>query len=248
MTEQEWLQATDPQPLLEFLRGKPSGRKLRLFAVASCYRAAHLLFPDRRAEAVLELIERYADGSTSREEVTAFQFRMLSLPEGRESQTLIESVPPWWRMMGLMMQGGVPNIALLTHRIVQEVRESANDRHAALHASPGDEIRASRVAWAAAEMARSREHAFQCDLLRCIFGNAFRPVALDPSWLTWHDGLLVSMAQRIYESRDFKDMPVLADALEEAGCTNPDILGHCRQQGAVHVRGCWVIDCLLAKG
>jgi hypothetical protein len=64
--------------------------------------------------------------------------------------------------------------------------------------------------------------------------------------LTWHDGLLVSMARQMYESRDFTDMPVLADALEEAGCTDADILAHCRQSSE-HVRGCWVVDLLLGK-
>src|SRR5262249_19697164 len=64
--------------------------------------------------------------------------------------------------------------------------------------------------------------------LRCLFGNPFRSVAMNPSWLIWHDGLLASIAQRIYDNRDFTDMPVLADALEEAGCTNQDILVHCR--------------------
>jgi hypothetical protein len=71
-------------------------------------------------------------------------------------------------------------------------------------------------------------------------------ITFDPSWLTWHDGLLVSMAQRMYDSRDFSDMPVLADALEEAGCQDQDILGHCRS-GEQHVRGCWVVDLLLGK-
>jgi hypothetical protein len=85
-----------------------------------------------------------------------------------------------------------------------------------------------------------------CHLLRCIFGNPFRPVILSPAWLTWHSGLVVSMAQRMYESRDFLDMPILADALEEAGCQDPDILGHCRS-GGQHVRGCWLIDLLLGK-
>jgi len=89
-------------------------------------------------------------------------------------------------------------------------------------------------------------YAANCDLLGDIFGNLFRPVTLDPAWLTWHDGLLVSMAQKMYESRDFSDMAVLADALEEAGCDNADILAHCRQPGE-HVRGCWVLDLLLGK-
>jgi hypothetical protein len=84
-------------------------------------------------------------------------------------------------------------------------------------------------------------------MLREIFGPLpFRSLTLDPAWLTWHDGLLVSMAQRMYDSRDFTDMPILADALEESGCSNQDILAHCRS-GGEHVRGCWVIDLLLGK-
>jgi hypothetical protein len=84
-------------------------------------------------------------------------------------------------------------------------------------------------------------------LLHDLFGPLpFRPVSLDPAWLTWHDGLLVSMAQQMYESDDFTALPVLADALEEAGCHDQDILGHCRS-GGEHVRGCWVIDRLTGR-
>lgn len=87
----------------------------------------------------------------------------------------------------------------------------------------------------------------QVNLLRCIFGPLpFRPISLESAWFFWHDGLPVLMARQMYESRDFNDMPILADALEDAGCTDQDILGHCRQQGE-HVRGCWVIDRLLCK-
>ena len=82
--------------------------------------------------------------------------------------------------------------------------------------------------------------------LRCLFGNPFRPATLDPAWLSWHNRLPVSMARQMYDSRDFADMPVLADALEEAGCRDADILGHCRF-GGDHVRGCWVVDLLLGK-
>jgi hypothetical protein len=83
-------------------------------------------------------------------------------------------------------------------------------------------------------------------LVRCVFGNPFRSPKLDRGWLTWHGGLLVSMARRMYDGRDFAAMPVLADALEEAGCTDPDMLSHCRSGGG-HVRGCWLIDLLLDK-
>ena len=86
----------------------------------------------------------------------------------------------------------------------------------------------------------------QAHLLRDIFGNPFRSAAINPAWLRWNDGAAAAIAQKIYDDRDFSLMPVLADALEEAGCTNGDILDHCRQPGE-HVRGCWVVDLVLGK-
>jgi hypothetical protein len=83
-------------------------------------------------------------------------------------------------------------------------------------------------------------------LIRDIFQNLFRPVAVDPSWLAWNDGTVVKLAQAIYDDRAFDRLPILADALEEAGCDNADILAHCRQTGE-HVRGCWVVDLILGK-
>jgi hypothetical protein len=93
-------------------------------------------------------------------------------------------------------------------------------------------------------------HAAECKALatalREIVGNPFRPVAIDPDLLTWHDGIIVEIAQRIYEHRAFADLPILADALEEAGCANAELLVHCRSDGS-HVRGCWTVDLLLGK-
>jgi hypothetical protein len=71
-------------------------------------------------------------------------------------------------------------------------------------------------------------------------------VPLHPSWLRWDDGTIPKLAQAIYDERAFDHLPVLADALEEAGCANADILAHCRGPGE-HVRGCWVVDLLLGK-
>jgi hypothetical protein len=100
--------------------------------------------------------------------------------------------------------------------------------------------------------ARSGEHQYAADLVRDLF-NPFRPVPLDPAWLAWHDGLVIRLAQAAYQERhqpastlDNARLAVLADALEEAGCTDPDILNHCRRSG-VHVRGCWAVDLLLGK-
>jgi hypothetical protein len=85
--------------------------------------------------------------------------------------------------------------------------------------------------------------AAQAALLRDIFGNPFRPVTLDPAWQTAN---VVALAQGIYAERAFERMPILGDALEDAGCDNADILNHCRQ-GGEHVRGCWVVDLILGK-
>jgi hypothetical protein len=96
---------------------------------------------------------------------------------------------------------------------------------------------------------RSRERKAQKALLGDIFGNPFRPLpsAVEPAWLAWNDGTIPRLAQSIYEERRFAEMPILADALEEAGCTSADILAHCRGPGP-HVLGCWALDLLLRKG
>jgi hypothetical protein len=80
-------------------------------------------------------------------------------------------------------------------------------------------------------------------LFRDIFGNPFHPVSIDPAWQT---AAVLSIAQAIHAQRAFDRMPILADALEDAGCTHTEIFNHCRQP-AEHVRGCWVVDFLLGK-
>ncbi len=65
-------------------------------------------------------------------------------------------------------------------------------------------------------------------------------------WLAWNDGAIPKMAQAIYDDRAFDRLPILADALEDAGCDNQEILDHCRSNGE-HVRGCWVVDLILGK-
>ncbi|AWM42138.1 hypothetical protein C1280_05160 [Gemmata obscuriglobus] len=86
---------------------------------------------------------------------------------------------------------------------------------------------------------------FQVDLLREIFGNPFRPAEFAPEWRT---STAVALAREMYDTRDFSAMPILADALQDAGCDNADILTHCLDPQPVHVRGCWVVDLVLGKG
>ena len=95
--------------------------------------------------------------------------------------------------------------------------------------------------------------AIYCGQLRDIFGNPFRPVKVERKWLSWQHNTVVKLAQAIYEGRvlpegtlDASRLAVLADALEEAGCTNAEILGHLRSPGS-HLLGCWAVDLLMGK-
>jgi hypothetical protein len=117
------------------------------------------------------------------------------------------------------------------------------------HQTPG--WNAARTAAAVTEAPlvaaeRAAGAAADADLLRDVFGNPFQGVLIDPTWLAWGGGAVRHLAQAIYEERRFRDLFVLADALEEAGCADAAVLDHCRQYWG-HARGCWVLDALLGK-
>lgn len=88
---------------------------------------------------------------------------------------------------------------------------------------------------------RADEERALSDLVKCIFGNPFRPAQLDPAWLT---STVIALARGIYQDGKFDRMPILADALMDAGCDTEDILAHCRSE-VTHVCGCWVMDLIL---
>jgi hypothetical protein len=116
--------------------------------------------------------------------------------------------------------------------------------HAISAASITAALRASGALELAGVRSRDQEEREQLVLLRDIFGNPFRPVTFDPAW---HTDTAVAIASGMYDSRDFSAMPILADALQDAGCENDDILNHCREANGIHVRGCWVVDLVLGK-
>jgi len=213
MTEAEWLACTDPEPMLEFLRGKASERKMRLFACACCRRIWGVLEHPLGREAV-EVAECYADRKETKNELSAASY--AAALAGAD-------------------YGSINGLAVL----------------AALSAS-ADEDRALDAAGIAACVAPDDddERIAQCGLFRDIAGNPFRPVSLDPAWRT---PTVRALAEAAYDDRilpagtlDPDRLAVLADALEEAGCDNADILSHLRGPGP-HVRGCWVVDLLLGK-
>jgi hypothetical protein len=210
MTEQEWLECTDPNPILPFLRGKAGDRKFRLFCVACCRRIWPLL-THGRSRAMVDVLERFADGESDQ---AAMKVAERAAAKARD---------------------------LSPSRAARAACEAARDLWKTAWAA----ARAVKIHWG--EERSAAESEAQSAAIRDLFGPLpCRTLTADPSWLRWHDGLAVSMARRMYDSRDFSDMPVLADALEEAGCQDQDILGHCRS-GGEHVIGCWVVDLLLGK-
>jgi hypothetical protein len=119
---------------------------------------------------------------------------------------------------------------------------------AVAHAATDDAYEAVSVAALAAGLGGNRDSRpqraiEQIRLVHDLFGNPFRPVAFAPSWRTTD---AIGLARAMYDSRDFAAMPILADALEDAGCDSADVLAHCRGDGP-HVRGCWVVDHVLGK-
>jgi hypothetical protein len=215
MTEPEWLARTDPKAMLDFLKGKASDRKLRLFAVA-CLTSSPELLPAAALEGCRR-VERFADGNWPPHFVLAEQ--------------------PWTEM-ALRPEQEIGKVAKKACLAAANLYWSDRNRDVCLNAFLGHS-RGLKV-----------KSATQAALLRDIFGNPFRPAPVAPGWRAPQ---VVTLAQAAYEQRELPAgslaparLAVLADALEEAGCTDPAILNHCRRPGA-HVRGCWVVDLLLGK-
>jgi hypothetical protein len=241
MTEAEWLACGDPLPMLESLRGTNADRKLRLFAVACCQRLIQTVHLHPWYAHGIEVAERFADGKATPDELE----RVRHYP----SPDWCLQYAPQFNYDEITAGGQPIRVTKLAINACWNAMEPENGVVLA-------DCAATNAAWAAtvpgavmpddggASAARlAAEQVIQCNILRDIFSNPFRPVTVDPVWLT---STVTAMARQIYEFRDFSAMPILADALEEAGCANEVILNHCRRPGP-HVRGCWVIDLVLGK-
>jgi hypothetical protein len=229
VTEADWISSQDPHAMLAFLRdsGRASDHKLRLFACAACRSVWDSLTPLRVRRAV-ETAERYAEGQATEEDL-------------RRAQSLAGGSVHAAQQQESRRRGGPP--LFLAKPRMFFAAQAAQSHTPFLIGRLG-------LVW-------HDDHlkAVSPPLLRDIFGPLpFRPVAIAPSLLEWRDRTVMRLAQAAYDGRQLpagtleRDrLAVLADALEEAGCTDKDILGHLREQGAVHVRGCWCIDLLLAR-
>jgi hypothetical protein len=228
MNESWWSTRTDPEELLDYLyanasnRNEATFRKLRLFACACCRRFWPWLTDERSRNAV-ETAEHYADGLVGYEELSA------AWESAHEATWTTETAAGMRRAATLTVETN----SWLAAWAAQTLSRALADAQAPITDSAWDAV-------------RHEERRAQCHLLRDIFGNPFHLVALEPSWLCWKDATIVQIARTIYDDRCFSDLPILADALEEAGCTEAALLGHCRE-GGEHVRGCWVLDLLSGK-
>ncbi len=216
MSETEWLETTDVAAMLEFARGRMSDRKLRLFAAACCHQIWDLLI-DERSRSAVTVAEAYADGLASREKLDQV---------AADAERAVEHVE------------GV----YLTHGEVEEEYPLVVAAQAAVYVATGPWLpRAAELA--AFAFGGHTDGLTQAAILRDIVGYPPRPRISETGWLTSD---VVALAGGIYQDRAFDRLPILADALEDAGCGDPSVLAHCRDD-APHVRGCWVIDLLLGK-
>jgi hypothetical protein len=240
MTEAEWLACGDPEPMLKALRGRASERKLRLFALACCSRLDHLI-TDPRSRAAVDFAERHVDAGLTRR---------------RGKKSVLKAARAAWKDAygRLFKVAEKDRAACLVASNAADAAAATVHEDARLGAGYAASFSAYAVGWglmsatAAARLDLDRtlcvpEQAQQAALLRDIFGDPFHPVALAPASRT---AAAVALAQGTYDERAFDRLPILADALEDAGCADRAILDHLRGPGP-HVRGCWALDLILGK-
>jgi hypothetical protein len=182
----------------------------------ACARALWPRLSDWRLRRAVEVAELHADGLASEADLHACRSRLASKRRRGATDFVRSATDP------------------STH---------LNVRTAATAWTAGCEPFDDPARWEPAERTINAQFA---PLVRDLFGNPFRPVILAPEWLRWNDGCVPRIAEGIYQERAFDRLPILHDALLDAGCDNEDVLAHCLAAGP-HVRGCWVLDLLINK-
>jgi hypothetical protein len=209
--------------MLEFLREKASERKLRLFACACCRRIWRFFPGESRARNAVSVSERFADGLATKTELR------IARKQAWGSE--------WGTALGNAYEAAVETARKVADEVCSLVGDGGRDPF--LGGCSTDIAAAIRLS--------SEQSAEQSVLFRDIFGNPFRPLpTIAPSILTWNDATIPNLAQQIYDERRFEEMPILGDALMDAGCHDEEILTHC-QSREPHAKGCWVVDLLTGR-
>jgi hypothetical protein len=281
MTEAEWLKSTDPQAMLEFLRGtrKATDRKLSLFRVACCRRVQPLLTPDyvRDCRNAIDAREQCADGRVAEEQVRSAEFAAgdtaadatfsVAHPGDADGYAAAEAAHATARCVTHLDEPATAALAAdfaARAAAYHGVAQADDASVAAITAAWTGRPKQGYVPWGADAAAvaatpaylagHAAECAAQAALLRCLFGNPFRPLPrVDADVLGWRDGTVARLAQAAYEVRtmpsghvDPARLAILADALEDAGSMEAELLAHLRSPGP-HVRGCVAVDLLLNR-
>ena len=239
MTEEEWLTAIYTAELLKFLKSQSSSRKLRYFVV-SCARNVLPPLPDLDMINALELAEAFADGTGTKHKLAQGRKTLRTRHAERVRQwnplytDHVRSVPAWYTLIE-RIEGVVENAANSCAWAASRFPISVDRKIVQQDFYSGLKHQSDIL---------QHEMKHQINLIRDIFGNPFRPINFDPEWRT---STAVALAQTMYDARNFHAMPILADALQDAGCEDAAILDHCRDENNLHVRGCWVVDLVLGK-
>jgi hypothetical protein len=205
-------------------------RKVQLYCVACARRVLHLV-PNKLVNRAVELAEQQVDAPTGTMTTAARSVHAEIVAELDQYGPAPDYLPR-------------PPLDPLTEAAYELAADLAEPEQIGARVRYMGGQAAALVALAAGDPNTNPEAAFQVAFHRDIFGNMFRKAELAPVWRT---DTVIALAQGMYESRDFRAMPILADALQDAGCDDNDILNHCRDANQVHVRGCWVVDLVLGK-
>jgi hypothetical protein len=222
MTEAEWLACGNPEEMYRFLGDRLSERKTRLYLCACCRRIKTLLF-DTRASGALRVAERYADGKAGASELAA--------AERWATKAAIAASAPELRMAYYAVRASCS-------RSREEWLSGAGYVAHALGATGLPAFLDSGL--------HEVQMAVLAEVFREVITPPWRSMKCEASWKAWEGGVIVAMASAVYDEGAFDRLPILADALEEAGCADEAILSHLRGPGS-HARGCWAIDLLLGK-
>jgi hypothetical protein len=241
MTEAEWLTGGDFAAHVRFAAARLSPRRQRLLAVALCRAASHLI-DDPDVVAALEVVERYADGGAPAADLERARrlCRVAALEAFEEHARRVERgfCGPEWGMRHEMAWA----VAFAATTPLPLVEVGNRVASAAVQERTGSSLFAP-AAPAAFDAATAEQSLAMRAVAWEVVGNPFRPVAFNPAWRT---DTVLALARHAYDRRDFSALPILADALQDAGCDSEDVLNHCRGAGP-HARGCWVLDCVLGR-
>jgi hypothetical protein len=240
MTEAEWLACANPEAMLRFLQKFDSARKLRLFACACC-RLRWKWLPLEECKAAVDLAECFAGGLITRSELMHLR---------REARWAIHRAPD---ARSYAAAAAVQTLSLkaatAARRAAELLRKQRGTQTTVPKAFRGRvlafaEQAVAKAAWdKACAHSERKEAGEQAAILRDIFGNPFRSITFDASFVT---AKVAKLARAIYAERAFDRLPELADALKQAGCADPDILEHCHESQQ-HFLGCWLVDKLNGK-